>query len=167
MRRQNTRKYIELTYLLFIVGIAIIFMSIYFTERIFSNNYILSEGFFRNVVISSLLLCVVDIGARKRLNKGKGGYFQFGVVILYFISSYILWGVCFAIVDAALTAMHIGYIFSYSFITASAIFIATVIVSFSKKAKYSNKIYFTLSLLLLDIIIIDIINYFLGWNWGI
>lgn len=165
MRRQNTRKYIELTYLLFIVGIAIIFMSIYFTERIFSNNYILSEGFFRNVVISSLLLCVVDIGARKRLNKGKGGYFQFGVVILYFISSYILWGMGFAIVDVALTAMHIGYIFSYSFITASAIFIATVIVSFSKKAKYSNKTYFILSLFLLDIIIIDIINYFLGWNW--
>ncbi|MGX5377885.1 Bax inhibitor-1 family protein [Ligilactobacillus sp. LYQ135] len=165
MRRQNTRKYIELTYLLFIVGIAIIFMSIYFTEKIFSNNYILSEGFFRNIAIAVLSLCIVDITVKRRLRSGEGGYPQFLIIVVYSIILYILWGMGFAIVDVALTAMHIGYIFSYSFITASAIFIATVIVSFSKKAKYSNKTYFILSLFLLDMIIIDIINYFLGWNW--
>lgn len=167
MNQQSNRttKYIKLTYLLFIIGIAIIFMGIYFTEKFFSNNYILSDEFFCNTAIAILSLCIVDIIVTRRLRNGKGGYIQLFIVSIYFIISYIFFGMIFATVYVALKEVHLGYIFSYSFIIASAIFIATVMVSFSKKARYNNKLYFVLNVLLTDVIIISFINYFLGWNW--
>lgn len=165
MNQQSIKRYIELTYALFIIGILIIFSSVYLTEQIFSNSYILSEGFFRNIAIAVLSLCIVDITVKRRLREGKGGYVQFFIVSIYFIISYILFGMGFAILYVAAKNVHLSYIMTYSFIIASAIFISTVIVSFRKNAKYNNKTYFILNVLLIDVIIISFINYFLGWNW--
>ncbi|MGX5377886.1 Bax inhibitor-1 family protein [Ligilactobacillus sp. LYQ135] len=165
MKRQDIKRYIELTYALFIIGILIIFSSVYLTEQIFPNSYILSEDYFYTIAICSLSLCIVDIKVKRRLREGKGGCVQFFIVSIYFIISYIIFGMGFAILYVAAKSVHLSYIMTYSFIIASAIFISTVIVSFRKNAKYNNKTYFIFNVLLIDVIIISFINYFLGWNW--